>query len=316
MRKRAKIMSNAREQSRRWKVMSYEDQQKEQERPRRFTSSFAVVDCPDGVSMFRFPKDVPFITLDILPFLTDYTGDVELRSEALYFRHNNIGRPVPQNFICPKRTFGKPCPVCEEMNKYDFNDAEERDMRIALRPKERKLYLVRWLDGPEDTKDNLYILDQAVNHLSNLITQKLSIRDREDPFESSWAKFFSLSEGLMLKVGLTEDTFRNVSYIKPVSVDFKKRTYQYAKTEEEEEAFLKDMPDLYSCLVIHSYDDIKAAVQSGAVQTEPEMNTSPTKQERNKRLDPTQGYAPIVRGVSVFTTGEKTEKTVEDNLPF
>jgi hypothetical protein len=52
----------------------------------------------------------------------------------LYF-HYNIGRP---GFICPERSFGKPCPACE-MRKQLFQSNKELDKQLAKKffPKER-----------------------------------------------------------------------------------------------------------------------------------------------------------------------------------
>lgn len=319
-------MADARSQARRWGVFNYEEQQKAQEKKQQqqggnnYSSNIVF---PEGVKPFRFPEDKPFVTLDIIPFLTDHFGEIRCRSEVSYFRHNNIGAPHAHNYICPKKTLGLPCPICDAMYKLDFNDPDDRAIRYNHRPKERRLYVVRWIDGPADTREDLFILDQSPFMFGNLISQKLAVRDMSDPEEAKWGSFPDLMEGYSLKVGLHPEPFNGRTYIKPVSVDFKKRNYTYASTPEEEDAFLATVPDLYKCLKVLPYDELNALFQTGKLSQEVEMNTSPTHQESMNRLDPTQGHSPIVSApvlhdVSVFTAQKAGEDTadVESDLPF
>ena len=312
-------MADSRSQARRWGVFDYGEQQKELEKAAKSNAAFTgYLKLPEDVKLFRFPEQRNSILIDIIPFLTNHGGETRLMSELPYFRHVNIGLPNPRNYVCPKKTLGKPCPICDAMYKLDFNDPEDRALRNELRPKERRLYLIRWLDGPEDARDDLYILDQSDFIFGELIRKRLSIRDREDPTESNWPHFPDLMEGFMLKVGLSPEPFRGSTYMKPISIDFKPRNYQYATTPEEEEAFLATVPDLYDCLHVLSYDELNTEFQSGRKLQEPEMNTSPTAPERSYRLDPTQGHAPIVRDVTVFASQrhQDTSVDVESDVPF
>lgn len=316
-------MADARSQSRRWGVLDYEQQQQEQEKKAQAPSPFAsYLDLPDQVRVLRFPDGRPAIALDVIPFLTEHGGHTHLCSEVPYALHKNIGLPTPRSYICPRKTFGQPCPICDAMYKFDFNDPDERALRNELRPKERILYFVRWLDGPEDTKNTLFILDQSDYVFGTLIKNRLMGRDRSDPVESGWSHFPDLMEGYMLRVGLSSADFRGASYIKPISVDFKPRSFQYVATPEEEDEFLSKVPDLYKCLRVLSYDDLNAVFQTGKAPQGPEMNSSPTQQESMNRLDPTMGHNPIVkdvpvlRDVPVFTSQVVGNSDVEGDLPF
>lgn len=320
------FMADARSQARRWGVFNYEEQQKAQEKktqPGGGSSYSSNIVFPEGVKPFRFPEDKSFVTLDIIPFLTDHFGETTCRSEVSYFRHNNIGAPHPHNYICPKKTVGLPCPICDAMYKLDFNDPDDRAIRWNHRPKERRLYVVRWIDGPEETRDDLFILDQSPFMFGDLISRKLAVRDMADPEEVKWGSFPDLMEGYSLKVGLSTESFNGRKYIKPVSIDFKKRNYTYASTPEEEDDFLSTVPDLYKCLRILPYDELNTFFQTGKLSQEVEMNTSPTQQESHNHLDPTLGHSPIVsapvlHNVPIFTsqkTGGFVDE-VEGDVPF
>ena len=84
--------------------------------------------------------------------------------------------------------------------------------------------------------------------------------------------------------------------------------------KEEEEAFLSTIPDLYKCLNVLSYDELNEKLQSGIHTSSPDLNSSPTQPEAAQRLDPTMGYAPLVKDVSVFTAQRNVD--VEDDTPF
>lgn len=316
-------MADARSQSRRWGVLDYEQQQQEQEKKSQSSAPYSsYLDLPENVRLLKLPDDRPFITLDVIPFLSDHGGETRLLSDVKYSLHKNIGLPNARSYICPRKTFGKPCPICDAMFKLDFNDPDERAIRNEIRPKERLLYFVRWLDGPEETKQTLFILDQSDFVFGDLIKNKLMARDRNDPVEAKWTRFPDLMEGFMLKISLRAEEFRRSKYIKPVGIDFKPRSYQYASTPEEEEAFLSTVPDLYKCLHVLPYDELNAIFQSGKAPQGPEMNESPTQQESFNRLDPTQGHNPIVKGVPVmhdvpvFTSQRSDYVDVESDVPF
>lgn len=304
-------MADARSQARHYGTIDYDVQMREQEQRAQEQSNFySPLRIPEHVKLLRLPEDRQSINIDILPFVTDHFGEPKVLPDLTYYRHTNIGK---RNYICPKKTLGKPCPICDAMNKYDFNDQEERRIRDALKPRARGLYLVRWLDAPGTGRDDLYLLDQSQFLFGDKIKNRLRTRDRNDPVESAWSRFPDLIEGFMLRVGLTTEQFRGSNYVKPTNIDFKARTYQYAKTPEEADKILSEMPDLYKCLNVLSYEELEEAYRAQSQGFEVEMNTSPTNQDAQKKLDPTQGHNPIVlHDVSVYTS----QPEVEGDLPF
>lgn len=56
-------------------------------------------------------------------------------------------------YLCPKMTYGKPCPVCEEREKQIAKGAEKEDLdAMNLNPKQREMYYV-WVRTTSEERD-------------------------------------------------------------------------------------------------------------------------------------------------------------------
>lgn len=112
------------------------------------------------LKFFAMKKDMDRVNLNILPYQItsqkhpevvagrrkvgqwDYLLDVWV--------HRNMG-PNKKDMLCPKSTYGKACPACEERQKlYDEGRDEEAK---AFTPSRRAIYNVQLIgrNGPEDT---------------------------------------------------------------------------------------------------------------------------------------------------------------------
>jgi len=83
--------------------------------------------------------------IDIIPYeittnnhMTRKPGELDYVLE--YYTHYDVGARKGR-VVCPAKTFGKPCPICEEMEELKDQEADE-DMIDALKPKRRVLYNV------------------------------------------------------------------------------------------------------------------------------------------------------------------------------
>ncbi len=83
--------------------------------------------------------------IDIIPYeittnnhMTRKPGELDYVLE--YYTHYDVGARKGR-VVCPAKTFGKPCPICEEMEELKEQEADE-DMIDALKPKRRVLYNV------------------------------------------------------------------------------------------------------------------------------------------------------------------------------
>ena len=83
--------------------------------------------------------------IDIIPYeittnnhMTRKPGELDYVLE--YYTHYDVGARKGR-VVCPAKTFGKPCPICEEMEELKEQEADE-DIIDALKPKRRVLYNV------------------------------------------------------------------------------------------------------------------------------------------------------------------------------
>lgn len=125
----------------------------------------------DDVEFFKPEKGKHCI--DIIPYeittnnhMTRKPGELDYVLE--YYTHYDVGARKGR-VVCPAKTYGKPCPICEEMEELKEQEADE-DLIDALKPKRRVLYNVIDTKKPDkgimlfDTSHYLFeaeILDEA-----------------------------------------------------------------------------------------------------------------------------------------------------------
>src|SRR5262249_29306439 len=89
--------------------------------------------------------------LDIIPYEAGkgnpYADEGMFHYERTYFCHKKVG-PNEDTYICPAKTFGKPCPICEERTRLSRDPEADEAVLKSLRPKERQLW-------------NVFVYDQA-----------------------------------------------------------------------------------------------------------------------------------------------------------
>ncbi len=108
-------------------------------------------------------KETPYI-IDIIPYIagSNYPvldrskiikqGDYVYRLEILV--HQNIG-PRKEWIVCPTANYGKPCPICEEIDIRIAN-GEEWDDYKDIAPKRRCAYNVIVYDGKNDNRIQIW----------------------------------------------------------------------------------------------------------------------------------------------------------------
>lgn len=100
---------------------------------------------PTEIKMFKPKADarddfavVPFVVQQQSPAFRQYEkGD--LCYSLQYGQHRDVG-PGDEKVICPKATFGKPCPLCDEFE--DLREEQEYDDIKYLRPSMRDVFIV------------------------------------------------------------------------------------------------------------------------------------------------------------------------------
>lgn len=219
-------------------------------------SRFDYLLIPQGFEQFTFEgakaKDIAgkkIVTkrLDIMPYVA---GDGnpncekgELYYERTYFIHNvQLGPKSSLKFVCPNRTFGKPCPACEMLEKLRKDPRATKEEIANWVPKERQLFNVRDMDEPDKVK----IWDISYAMFGKLLEAIILGEDDDDDFES----FAELKGGKTLRIQFEEKKFGSGKYYETQKIDFKDRAEDYEDSAVDESANLDAIP------ILRSYDEL------------------------------------------------------------
>ena len=201
---------------------------------------------PDGIQYFKLNQGGKK-RIEILPFTATadnkYADKGELHFETTFYCHRIGADSLP--YVCPKRTRGERCPVCEESSRI-YNDPDgDEELAKSLRAKERQLLYV--LDH-DDMDKGVQIWDMSYFLFGKQLDEKINLSDEEDGYD----QFFDPDNGLTVKLGVVEDSFAGNKFYKVAAIDF-------AKRKEAIDADLwEDLPSLDSLLKVHTYDELKA----------------------------------------------------------
>lgn len=202
-------------------------------------------DCPDGIKMWSL-KDACVKKFDVLPYRAGkgnkFADEGHLHFERTYFCHVKVG--VNENrYICPSKTFNKPCPICEHRAKLVREAETDKDLLRDLLPKERQLFLVKDL---EDNK--IYLWDNSFHNFGKLLDTRVKTADDDDEYKY----FADLETGLTLRVAFEEVKFgTGKPFLQASSIDFKPRKEQYDASLADE------MPCLDDLLILKSYAELE-----------------------------------------------------------
>jgi len=202
---------------------------------------------PDGVSFFKVDK-AGIRIVDVMPYITKvdskYAEAGDPYFEKTFWAHRNIG-PNQDMVICPAKTAGKRCPICEHRAKLSQSPDGDEDLIADLAPKERQIWLLRDLKEPSK---GLLLWDGSYHLFGKLLESRLANAEDED---DNWDAFADLEDGSTLRLTFVDETFAGRTYQKCTSIDFKPRKVQYDADDIDGHPCLDDM------LVIKSYEELK-----------------------------------------------------------
>lgn len=148
-----------------------------------------------NITIWR-PKDGDH-EIDIIPYAVgknniegDKPGSVHYTYR--YFMHRNIG-PANKWVICPLKTYGKPCPICEHRQRMIDKGADWDKYVKPLFPKERYLYNIVCYDRGEEKK-GVQVWDVS-NHYFQKHIIKLSKRPSRGGKQEKQILFFDEKDG-------------------------------------------------------------------------------------------------------------------------
>lgn len=235
---------------------------------------------PEGVSLLQVTKGN--MSFDIIPYEVNVDGhpDVEkgeLWYNTTYWIHRDVG-PEEKMVVCPLKTWGLPCPICEEYNRLKKDPRAEKELVDTLRPKQRELYNVILKAGGKITGD-IQVLEMSRHCFGKQLDEELDVDESNEN-----AGFSDLEGGKTVRVRFVEESGGGYAYIKASRVDFQSRDKDY------KEDILSDVVDLDKAVRRFNYEELEAIfngkrpVKSSTTTEEvPEKETRSREPEEEKR---------------------------------
>jgi hypothetical protein len=213
---------------------------------------------PEGMKAEFFKVTKSVHNLDILGYvITDPKHpdcDESLKPGYLwhsrrYFLHRNVGADE-NSYICPARTWGKPCPICEYAKQRKNSGEASKEELDALRPKERQLFNVIDLDS--DPK-KILLWDVSYFLFGDKLDKELADSSEDDVFG-----FFEPTEGLSLRVRFEKKSFNKNEFWQTDRIDFRERKRPY------KESIIDTVFPLDDLLVALTYEQLEAIFVMGS----------------------------------------------------
>jgi len=195
----------------------------------------------------------------------DYDYNVDI------FVHRGIGPDENQSVICPKKTYGKKCPICEAAS--DFYNDGKKDEGKALLPSRRVIYNLQQILKGE-------IQDLTIWEVSHYLFEKELI---EEAHECSNGEdiipFADPDEGCLVKFRGSTKKFGKNEYLEYKSFDFIDRE------EEIDDETLEAAVSLDELLVVLSYEEIEKIFYGQEDDDDDDEDATPKKSRKKKVTD-------------------------------
>jgi hypothetical protein len=228
--------------------------------------------------------------IDIVPFVaktnnipgtkagfTDFVLDV--------YVHRNVG-PKKDSFVCPARTYGKACPICEERDELRGDSNADEEKLEALRPKQRVFYNV--IDLMK--KDSPVQIFEEVYYFFDRFVQELAGIDK-----NAFVTYWTLKGGMTLQFTAKEKKgkYKGFEYF----------NFSFAPRADYSEAIMTEAHDFSTLLHVPSYeeirnshyscDDVEESAPVGAASTFAHHSEHHSEEVPGRRRRPVAEEAPV-----------------------
>ena len=185
--------------------------------------------------------------------------------------HTRIG-PGNGDYICPKKNFGKPCPICDRADELWKNE-DTKDEARALFAKRKCVYLVQELDENFHAKSEKPMIYETAHAT---FSKELQSRATSCLRGKGVVNFADPDEGKVVSFSVNEGTMGNGKKFKQAgNFEFNERT------EEVSDEILEACPSLDTMMVIKTPEQLKAAMYGDPEDAEEDFNNQPDEAEEH-----------------------------------
>ncbi len=194
-------------------------------------------------------------------------GDLDYKLEIAV--HRGIGAEE-KTVICLLRSFGKPCPICEERKAAD-DPAVEKELKSTW----RSIYNVKEPEG----EDTIKIFDVSEYLFERELLEEATQGD-------DIVSFSDLEDGMSIKFRAKPEKYDGNAYFKFKKFDFVERD------EELDESILEDVYSFDTMLTIPTYEQIAALFLGASQDEDDDDNSSDDEPTPRKKKAPKKKSTP------------------------
>lgn len=183
-----------------------------------------VLAIPDNIKYFK-PRYDKINQISILSYTVKTDKDPKVKKGGdtyvlEFFIHRNIGIKE-DSVLCLKETYGKACPICEEIEHLKGEYEKNKDLISALRPKKRTAYNV--IDHLSDDTNDVKIFETFSNKKNGSFEKEL-LEVVVDPETGELICFPDPGEnGYYVRFRATEESFDGKKFPNFKNIRFDKR---------------------------------------------------------------------------------------------
>ena len=240
---------------------------------------------PDGVRVFMADKE-GVRKLDIIPYevpdnsrgaANKWAEPGDLHFERTFFVHRDVGIDGDM-YPCLKKTFKKPCPICDFRGNLMKDPDADEDLVKALAPKERQLWNV--IERGEDD-ETVKLWDFSYHLFGKQLDARIKNSDEDDGYEF----FADPDDGQMLKVGFEEKQIGTNTFYSAETIDFKPRREELTDEELDAALVLDDILIEYEYeqlreIFLQTKDDDSSVREPEKSESESDQDDQPPKREK------------------------------------
>lgn len=203
----------------------------------------------------------------------------QLHMERTYYVHKRVGANE-DTFICPNKTFGRACPICEHRVHLAKDPDKDEDLIRNLYPSKRQLWNLIDLDNAEE---GVQIFDYSFHLFGKPLLNKLENSDDDE----GYYEFADLEKGLSIRVGFVKEAGGGFNWYEAGDIEFKKRAKPYP------ESIIDKCFPLDEMLIETAYDKLRSIFLM--VDDDKEKEDDEPKKKKPSEEDDDQPAAPKKR---------------------